>query len=384
MDLSPRVIDRKQDVASWPEGEIEQLTARDKNRYQKRKSAVIEYFQSDEPVSEISVRHHLSALDLLEVMALRCCMLHEDGRPWGFRALVPGARVGNAGVYTTSSEAELEFGKDEEMTPQGELFELEVQPEKLPAANGGVKTYLVEVAEQAELPKPASETEVATDEAASPVSLTAVETEQQQQQQLATAPENTAETAIEAEVEQEEFPALVIPVSLTAVETERQQQELPTAPDNMAEMAIEAEVEQKKIPAPVSEIQVPELESEEFGDEEELGGEPTGKLSALRPGTRSELAEDEEQESVDAELVQTSEQVSGQVSEMNVRAEVVTSAKVLEAGEAGRPTEEFEETDKGKRVDEVAEIAEVVEEDELDDQDTLEVARVIVEERLNR
>src|SRR6266851_581993 len=102
--------------------------------------------------------------------------------------------------------------KEEPVT--GELFGLEVQPEELLPTNGGVKTSLAEAAEQAELPTSASEVEVATDEAASLVS----------------------ETAVEAEVEQEEFPALV------------------------------------------SAIQASELESE---DEEELGGEPTGKLSAL-------------------------------------------------------------------------------------------------------
>src|SRR5581483_5091724 len=93
MDLSPHEINRKQDITSWPEGDITESTVRDQNRYQRRKSAIIDYFRSELSVEEISSRHCLPQNDALEVLARQCLMRHGDGRLWGFRALVPGVKV---------------------------------------------------------------------------------------------------------------------------------------------------------------------------------------------------------------------------------------------------------------------------------------------------
>ena len=108
MDLSPHEINRKQDITSWPEGDITELTARDQNRYQRRKSAVIDYFQSELSLEEISSRHRLPQNDSLEALARQCLLRHGDGRLWGFRALVPGVKVADCPAPVDLSPVELD------------------------------------------------------------------------------------------------------------------------------------------------------------------------------------------------------------------------------------------------------------------------------------
>src|SRR5690349_896795 len=80
------------DISSWQEGDVSSLRSRAKKRYNKRKSAVIEYFTTHATLDEITQRHHLSATVLLSLVE-KCLMQHEDGTPWGFRALLPGVKV---------------------------------------------------------------------------------------------------------------------------------------------------------------------------------------------------------------------------------------------------------------------------------------------------
>ncbi|HYU75442.1 MAG TPA: DUF4012 domain-containing protein, partial [Ktedonobacteraceae bacterium] len=89
---SPRPADRMRDISSWQEADISLLTSREKKHYNKRKSAIRKYFKTDGPLDEIAHRHHLSTVVLLK-LAEECLMQHEDGTPWGFRALLPGVKV---------------------------------------------------------------------------------------------------------------------------------------------------------------------------------------------------------------------------------------------------------------------------------------------------
>src|SRR5437660_8954784 len=80
------------DVSSWQEGDISLLTSREKKRYNNRKFAIKKYFTTGAALDEIALQHHLSAEILLN-LAKKCLMQHEDGTPWGFRALLPGVEV---------------------------------------------------------------------------------------------------------------------------------------------------------------------------------------------------------------------------------------------------------------------------------------------------
>ena len=84
--------DRRRAISLWPEGEISSLSSREKKRYKKNKSATKEYFTTNAVLDKIAHRHHLSTTMLLN-LAEKCLMQHADGRPWGFRALLPGVEV---------------------------------------------------------------------------------------------------------------------------------------------------------------------------------------------------------------------------------------------------------------------------------------------------
>ncbi len=83
---------RSQEITSWKSGKISQLSSKEKKRYFKRRSAVRAYLTTEGSLEEISLHYHLSS-EVIEKLARHCLMLHEDGTPWGFRALLPGVEV---------------------------------------------------------------------------------------------------------------------------------------------------------------------------------------------------------------------------------------------------------------------------------------------------
>ena len=91
-DISPAISTRKRDISSWVEPDTSGLSARGNRRYNKRKNAVKDYFTTDLPTEEITLRRHLSS-EILMRLVEQCFMQHEDGMPWGYRALVPGVTV---------------------------------------------------------------------------------------------------------------------------------------------------------------------------------------------------------------------------------------------------------------------------------------------------
>src|SRR5229473_1492346 len=108
---SPKPADRVRDISSWQEGDISLLSSREKKRYNNRKSAIKEYFRKGAMLDEIALQHHLPAEILLN-LAEKCLMQHEDGTPWGFRALLPGVEVID---YTPSPVLEEAGLPDEEV-----------------------------------------------------------------------------------------------------------------------------------------------------------------------------------------------------------------------------------------------------------------------------
>jgi len=105
VDISPALPARKHDISSWEEPDISRLSSRAKKRYYKRKSAIKDYFTTEDPVDEITLRYHFSPEIFLK-LAEQCLMQHEDGAPWGYRALLPGMIVTNHSSLSLSSEQE--------------------------------------------------------------------------------------------------------------------------------------------------------------------------------------------------------------------------------------------------------------------------------------
>ncbi len=405
MDLSPIVIDRKQDIASWPEGDIDQLTIRDKNRYQKRRAALIEYFQSDLPVEKLVASHRLSKADSLEVLARHCSLLHQDGRPWGFRALVPGARVTEANMpgQTSSASEDREaeagvvsaradiFASDQDLQNQTELADepladnedtaerAVVVPHKaahtpstpLPVVGEELRTYAPITSKaqsdfstepgDKETGKIVDEPEVKQEDF--PGSLGSAEIEQQafpagaEQSEFPTLAASAKAEAIleEEEVEQEDFPGA--PGSIEEQETpvEVEQEAFPSAPSSVkAEPDEEEEVKQEEFPTLIGATQTEEA-PEFVPTEEDLQVELTSKLSDLRAAEQSQednLSGNEGQEALAVELVRTTE--------------------LVPARDQQASQDEETGTEKPDGETEVAEL------------DTVEVARVVADERLKR
>jgi len=111
VDISPAMTTRKRDISSWIKADIRRLGSRGRKRYHKRKAAIVDYFTTDDSLNEIALRHHMPPEVLLN-LAEKCLMQHEDGTPWGFRALVPGITVIDYSPPSTSS-TEAETPKEE-------------------------------------------------------------------------------------------------------------------------------------------------------------------------------------------------------------------------------------------------------------------------------
>ncbi len=88
----PTVDRDRPDITSWAEVNSAEFSAREKKYFAKRKAAVHDYLTSQEHLEEIAYRHHLSPRTLKRLIK-KCLMQHEDGMPWGYRALVPGITV---------------------------------------------------------------------------------------------------------------------------------------------------------------------------------------------------------------------------------------------------------------------------------------------------
>ncbi|HEX7735778.1 MAG TPA: hypothetical protein VF458_12990, partial [Ktedonobacteraceae bacterium] len=465
MDLSPIVTNRKQDIASWPEGDIDQLTARDKNRYHKRRAAIIDYFQSDLAVAEISYRHRLSGIDSLEAMARRCCVLHEDGQPWGFRALVPGARVIESSAAIAAGYGE-EQASDEvsdlarvagvevarvELADQSEVEEVEaidanedtaeheaihlkksaalpltpiptsaqeqaalalMQAEaQLTAEPEDVETMAAtsgsEDGPEVLSPTPGSLVEISVDEeviqeafsAAGQVVIEAEMEEGVEQGDFPTTVKTIEETSVQESareaVEQEEFPVTASVVEEVEVEQEKQegfptvvsaveeaeveeeeveQEDFPVVASAVEEVVEEEEVEQEDFPTLLNAVATGE-ESDLVSEDEELGNEPTGKLSELRSVEQSERDEqvEEEEGQIGVELLQTTKLETVQSSEEEGEKKEEQEVRVRAEGEE----EAVEVQARGESEEESAEL-------EVANLDTVEVAQVKVEEHLNR
>jgi hypothetical protein len=115
------------DVSSWPSININALEENARDRYQQRATAV-ELYASGVPIGDIEEKTQLDRRVLYRMIE-RALQPHPDGRPWGFRALVPGShtktyqrckastskRVGLAGAFNQLLE---EYPKLEQLVRQ--------------------------------------------------------------------------------------------------------------------------------------------------------------------------------------------------------------------------------------------------------------------------
>jgi putative transposase len=115
------------DVSRWPSININALEEKARDRYQQRATAV-ERYATGVPIGDIEEKTQLDRRVLYRMIE-RALQPHPDGRPWGFRALVPGShtktyqrckastskRVGLAGAFSQLLE---EYPKLEQLVRQ--------------------------------------------------------------------------------------------------------------------------------------------------------------------------------------------------------------------------------------------------------------------------
>jgi len=89
---TPAVTTHIYDISSWEEVETNTLNTREKKRFNTFYAAVRNYFTSEDSIDELALKYHITA-ETLERLAQQCLAQHEDGKPWGFRALLPGIAV---------------------------------------------------------------------------------------------------------------------------------------------------------------------------------------------------------------------------------------------------------------------------------------------------
>jgi hypothetical protein len=80
------------DISSWKQGDISALNTRQKKRFYRCKSAITDYFTTTTPLKTIAKRHRLST-DFVLYLAKQCLQQHEDGTLYGYRALLPEAKI---------------------------------------------------------------------------------------------------------------------------------------------------------------------------------------------------------------------------------------------------------------------------------------------------
>jgi hypothetical protein len=100
---SPVTTRDRQDITLWKEADISRLGERAKRRFLKQKSALAAYFTTGASLDKIAQQHHISE-ETLTRLAEKCLMQHEDGTPWGFRALLPGVRVVDHAASSSSKQ----------------------------------------------------------------------------------------------------------------------------------------------------------------------------------------------------------------------------------------------------------------------------------------
>ena len=79
------------DIARWPSIDVTALAESARRRYQERVSAIENYCRG-RTIDEIEDESRVDRRVLYRLIE-RAVLPHPDGRPWGFRALIPGMHV---------------------------------------------------------------------------------------------------------------------------------------------------------------------------------------------------------------------------------------------------------------------------------------------------
>jgi hypothetical protein len=118
---SSRVERCHYDLSTWEEVDGSMLGSKARKRLRKRRVAVRAYLTTDTPIDTILEQHGISSYEILLQWVARCLALHEDGRPWGYRALLRDAYIKDSSPTLHGSRNRMECAAtdDEQDTDMG-------------------------------------------------------------------------------------------------------------------------------------------------------------------------------------------------------------------------------------------------------------------------
>jgi hypothetical protein len=76
------------DLSAWERVDDSALGSKARKRLRKRRAAVQAYLTTDTPIDTILEQYGISSYAILLQWVARCLAPHEDGCPWGYRALL--------------------------------------------------------------------------------------------------------------------------------------------------------------------------------------------------------------------------------------------------------------------------------------------------------
>ena len=86
-----QLTEQQKDYSLWPTVDAGLLEEEDKEQYQQKKTLVIAYLNGTQ-VNRLSEQYQITP-NTIRRYVFRCYAQHEDGRIWGFRALIPYKRI---------------------------------------------------------------------------------------------------------------------------------------------------------------------------------------------------------------------------------------------------------------------------------------------------
>ena len=93
------------DISRWPSVDVNALEEKARIRYQQR-AAAVEHYAAGARLGEVESKTEIHRRVLYRMIE-RALQAHPDGRPWGFRALVPGSHTKAYERRKTSKSAEV-------------------------------------------------------------------------------------------------------------------------------------------------------------------------------------------------------------------------------------------------------------------------------------
>ncbi len=158
---------QKYDIATWEDVDVSNLSNKAKKRFHRRQTAIHKFFTSDSAPEVLAHEAGFASLASFQSLLEQCLMQHEDGKPWGYRALLPDVHVVD---HTPRALAEDTPNQVEETSTDAEHAPVEPLAEDIPIHREQVEPVILETSTTDE---PETDGDANSDEAGNENTITA-------------------------------------------------------------------------------------------------------------------------------------------------------------------------------------------------------------------